>query len=199
MIEVEIKFILNNEDTKHLIGDADFLRERVFTDIYYDTDGFSLTSRDRWLRSREGRFELKCPVYQKAERLADQYEELGDEQKIREVLNLSAKGSLTDDLARNGYRPFCSCKTTRSKYKKGLFVIDLDIVDFQDFTYNIAEIELMVNEKAEIEGAIHDILSFAGKRKLIIAPVRGKVVEYLKRKRPDHYHVLVLAGVIEDF
>lgn len=199
MIEVEKKFILNEQDKGRLTKDAQFLNERVFTDIYYDTEIFSLTSKDKWLRSREGRFELKLPLHEGVERLADQYDELEDEQKIRTALNLPSNGNLADDLTKVRYSPFCTCKTTRRKYKKEPFIIDLDVVDFQDFTYNIGEIELMVNDKSEIEGAIEKIMDFAKAQNLIIAPVRGKVIEYLKRVKPNHYQALVKSGVVKDF
>lgn len=199
MIEVEKKFILNEQDKERLTKDAEFLGERVFTDFYYDTQDFSLTTNDKWLRCRDGRFELKSSLYVGLERLADQYDELTDEIKIREVLGLPSGGSFADDLAKAGLSPFCSYKTTRRKYKKEPFIIDLDTVDFQDFTYNIGEIELMVQEKSEIENAIKKIIVFAKEQKLTSAPVRGKVSEYLKRFRPSHYEALVQAKVVKDF
>ena len=199
MIEVEKKFILNEQDKERLTKEAQFLNERVFTDTYYDTEIFSLTTKDKWLRSREGRFELKLPLHKGVYRLADQYDELEDEQKIRKALNLPSNGNLADDLAKAGYFPFCTCKTTRRKYKKEQFIIDIDIVNFQDFIYNIVEIELMVNEKSEIEKAIEKIMYFAKSQNLTIAPVRGKVIEYLKRTKPNHYQALVLAKVVKDF
>jgi len=199
MLEVEKKFILSNQDKERLTKNAQFLNERVFTDIYYDTKIFSLTANDKWLRSREGRFELKLPLHEGADRLADQYDELEDEQKIREALNLPINENLTDDLTKAGYSPFCTCKTTRRKYKKELFIIDLDIVNFQDFIYNIGEIELMVSEKSEIESAIEKIMDFAKSHNLTIAPVRGEIVEYLKREKPNHYQTLVKKNVIKDF
>jgi adenylate cyclase class IV len=199
MIEVEKKFILNEQDEERLTNDAQFLNKRVFTDIYYDTENHYLTSKDRWLRSREGRFELKLPLHEGADRLADQYDELENEQEIREALDMPSNRNLADDLAKAGYLPFCTCKTSRRKYKKGPFSIDLDIVDFQNFTYSIGEIELMVNEKSEIEGAINKIIAFAKEKDLTIAPVRGKVIEYLQRAKQNHYQTLVRAGVVKDF
>ncbi len=199
MIEVEKKFILSELYKKRLIKDAEFLSERVFTDTYYDTKKFSLTSHDKWLRSREGRFELKLPLHKGEDRLADQYEELEDEQKIKVALNLPSNGNIVEDLVKAGYFPFCTCKTTRRKYKKEPFIIDLDSVDFQDFTYNIGEIELIVKEKSEIEGAIEKIMDFAKSQNFTIAPVRGKVIEYLKRAKPNHYQTLVKKNVVKDF
>ena len=199
MIEVEKKFIFNEQEKERLTRDARFLNERVFTDIYYDTEIFSLTSKDTWLRSREDKFELKLPLHDGVERLADQYDELEDEQKIRETLHLLSNGNIADDLAKAGYSQFCTCKTTRRKYKNEPFIIDLDIVDFEDFIYNIGEIELMVNNKSEIEGAIEKIMTFAKEQNLTIAPVRGKVIEYLKRTKPKQYQALVNAKVVKDF
>ncbi|MBI3335122.1 MAG: CYTH domain-containing protein [Candidatus Portnoybacteria bacterium] len=199
MIEVEKKFILNEQDKERLTKDAKFLNERVFTDIYYDTKIFSLTSNDKWLRSREGVFELKLPLHNGVERLADQYDELGDGQKIRQALNLPPNKNLADDLIKAGYFPFCTCKTTRRKYKRDSFIIDFDIVDFQDFTYNIGEIELMVSDKSEIEGATKKIMDFAKAQNLTVAPVRGKIIEYLKRVKPNHYQILVKKNVVKDF
>src|SRR3989338_2081719 len=199
MIEVEKKFILNEHDKERLTKDAEFLNERVFTDIYYDTEIFSLTTNNKWLRSREGRFELKLPLHEGVDRLADQYDELEDEQKIREALNLPSSGNFADDLAKVGYSPFCTCKTKRRKYKKEPFIIDLDTVDFQDFIYSIGEIELMVNDKSEVESAIEKIMDFAKSQNLTIAPVRGKVIEYLKRTKANHYQALIRASVVKDF
>ena len=45
MIEVEKKFILNEQDKWRLTKAAQFLDERVFTDIYYDTEIFPLTAK----------------------------------------------------------------------------------------------------------------------------------------------------------
>lgn len=199
MIEVEKKFILSKQDKERLVKDSQFLNERVFTDIYYDTEFFSLTSKDKWLRSRDGKFELKLPLHNGTDRLTDQYEELEDEHKIRETLNLYSNEKFADTLVKAGYLPFCTCKTTRRKYKKESFIIDLDVVDFQDFTYNIGEIELMVNDKSEIENAIEKIMVFTKEQNLAIAPVRGKVIEYLRKMKPKHYQALVQAGVVKGF
>jgi len=42
-------------------------------------------------------------------------------------------------------------------------------------------------------------MNFAKTQNLTIAPVRGKVIEYLKRIKPNHYQALVQAKVIKDF
>lgn len=199
MIEVEKKFLLSDQDKEQLIEDAEFLNERTFTDVYYDTADFTLTSQDKWLRSREGRFELKLPLHHGTDRLADQFDELEDDFSIKQSLGFVSEGSLSYDLTNNGYQPFATLTTTRRKYKKGDFIIDLDVIDFGSSTYAIGEIEMMVPDKSEIEGAVLRIIQFAQEQGLTIAPVRGKIIEYLNRINPEHYKALVEAGVVKDF
>lgn len=142
---------------------------------------------------------MKIPLHKNTERITDQYDEIQDEQKIRDILNLSKKRGLSDDLMEAEYISFCICKTTRKKYKYGLFTIDLDVVDFQDFTYTIGEIEVMVSDESEVKNTVKNILTFAKEHHLNITPIRGKVIEYLKRIKPDHYQALIKTGVIKDF
>ena len=197
MIEVEQKFILSDKDLERLTAGADFLSEKTFTDIYYDTAQYTLTKNDIWLRARAGKYELKIPMREMADSLAQQYNEIEGEEKIRELFAITPRVDFAADILEFGYRPFCALRTTRKKYKKDGFVIDLDLVECADFVYNIGEIELMVNEKAEIPKAIEKIEAFAKKNKLKITYVRGKVLEYLKRKKPEHYQALVEAGVVK--
>jgi adenylate cyclase class IV len=199
MIEVEKKFILSESDMCRLTEGADFLQEKVFTDTYYDTENFILTSKDKWLRSRSGRFELKMPLYQGEERMIYAYDELEDDEDVKKALGFEIDRPINDSLADNKYSPFCVCKTTRRKYKSGNFNIDLDTVEFKEFAYSLGEIELMVSEKSEVGEARERIAAFARERGLKITPVRGKVIEYLKRIRPEHWQVLFKAGVVEDF
>lgn len=196
MIEVEKKFQLSEGALSQLTQDAEFLHERTFTDIYYDDAQYTLTSKDMWLRSREGRFELKVPAFFSQERLVDQYEELEDESRIKEKLNFKDSEDLSQILPVHEILPFCVCTTTRRKYKKGAFIIDLDTVKFPDFTYYIGEIEMLVESQDQVVSAIKQILDFAHTYTLSILPVRGKVIEYLLRMRPDHYKALQKVGVI---
>ncbi len=198
MIEVEKKFVLTKENTERLIQGAMFLAERVFTDTYYDTDDYALTRKDIWLRTRDGKFELKIPLQGNSERIVDQYVEIEDDNQIRRKLELPKDSDLLRDLQKAGYKEFCTCETTRKKYKREPFVIDLDIVKFENFIYHIGEIELMVEKPSEVPAASQQIMEFARKQKLTLAPVRGKVVEYLKQRKPAHYEALVKNGVVKE-
>ena len=68
-----------------------------------------------------------------------------------------------------------------------------------DNNYQNKNSEFLVSEKSKIESAIEKIMDFAKSKNLTIAPVRGKVIEYLKRTKPNHYQALVRAKVVKDF
>ena len=198
MIEIEKKFALTKENSDKLIKDAAFLSERVFTDTYYDNDKYELTTKDTWLRMREGKFELKIPLKENKERIVDQYTEIEDENEIRKALKIPKEKELTEDLQKAGYKEFCTCKTTRRKYKKETFTIDLDMVEYDGYTYHIGEIELMAENETQAKEALNKIIAFAKKHKISFMPVRGKVVEFLRLNNQDHYKALVKAGVVKE-
>src|SRR3989344_1891057 len=198
MIEIERKFILADDDKERIIKNAEFLHERTFVDTYYDKSDFVLTSQDKWLRCRNGKFELKAPLRQRTRGFADQYREVENEQEIKKILNLPLNSSLNRSLKKNGYVPFCVCTTTREKYRNAQFTIDFDTANFECFTYTLAEIEVMVQDEKEIGNAIKQIVNFARKQNLILAPTRGKIIEYLKNFKPKHYLTLVQAGIVND-
>ncbi|MCX6703045.1 MAG: CYTH domain-containing protein [Candidatus Wolfebacteria bacterium] len=201
MIEIERKFALKEGDKERLINGAEFLKEKIIFDSYYDKDDYSLTSKDTWLRCRNGKFELKMPLHGKEglNREADQYEEIDSEEGIRTKLNLAKEKSLEVDLEENGYKPFCSYKTIRQEYKKGIFIIDIDEADFGDSSHQLAEIELEAPDEGAIKETIGKILVFANEIGLSNDKIRGKVTEYLRRYDIDHYRALVRAGVCRDY
>ena len=86
-----------------------------------------------------------------------------------------------------------------SKYTKGKFTIDLDMVEFPEFTYDICEIELLIDDKKKLNEAAEEIIEFAKQFDLEIKHVRGKVIEYLKRTNENHYFSLVKAKVVKDY
>ncbi len=196
MIEVEKKVsIAHEDDLARLIDGAQFLREVVNDDVLYDNEAFDLTKNEYWLRTRGDAWELKVPIHTKGPRLATQYDELEDEQAIRNALHLSPEGTMEEVVAQAGYIPFAKYKTTRQKYRLGDFHIDIDLTDFGESTYAIGEIELMVNNASEIPNALEKIQTFLDMHGLPSAVVHGKAIEYLYRYRPEHYQTLLEAGV----
>ncbi len=187
MIEVEKKFILSPEQHNSLIKVAKFQKEIVFTDTYYDTKDFQYIKQDTWLRKRNEAFQLKVPLTLDKHRLVDQYEEITDSEDIKQRLNLPLQNPIQEGIEQAKLHSFCKCTTTRKKYQYKDFIIDTDEVEYEDFSYQIAEIELMVDTEEEVEQAIQKILNFTKTLNLEITPVRGKVIEYLKRKEPEIY------------
>lgn len=199
MIEVEKKFALTEEERERLLDSAELIAEKSFTDAYYDDEKYSLTTQDIWLRQRDGDWELKIPLHKGgADRIGDQYEELTTEIEIRNFLKIPKIENLESDLNQKGFSIFSKFTTGRKKYEKDGFTIDLDLVDFGDFKFEIGEIELMVNKHEEMGEALEKIKNFAKENGLQITHVRGKVMEYLKRKRPEHFRKLVEANVAKD-
>lgn len=199
MIEVEKKFILTYENERQLLDGAEFVSERKFTDVYYDNSDYALTTHDIWLRARDSKWELKVSLRTDPHRFGDQYEEIDDEELIREKLHIPAGENLENDLALAGYASFCVITTLRRKYKKGPFTIDLDEGRWDGGVHALAEIELMVNDASEVEGALQSIHAFAEKMRLGFRRVHGKVVMYLKESRSEHFRALVEAGVVGDY
>jgi thiamine-triphosphatase len=200
MFEVEKKFILSESEEERLLKGATMLNQKTFTDVYVDTDQFLLTAKDWWLRSRDGKWELKIPLNKgkRAARVADQYQELENEEEICQALGFLERKNLKDLLVLHGLHPFCTCTTTRKKFQKGPFTIDFDTVTYPDtdFTYRLLEVELLVEWAEEMDTAVKKILDFAKREGLLSLPVRGKVVVYLEHEKPKHFQALVTAGVV---
>jgi len=200
MIEVEKKFLLTPEQEEKLIANAEFIKKQELLNSFYDDPKYSLTKKDWWLRDRNGRFELKIPIAANRTGLTDQYEELENEEDIKKALDFLSDSDLRKELAIRDFSPFYSCLTIRRKYRKNGFAIDLDLTYFDpETTYEIAEIELLVNDKSEVDAAAAKIKEFAADHNIPYGPVRGKIIEYLKRYRLEHYETLVDAGIIRNF
>lgn len=190
MVEVEKKFLLNEKETEKLVDGAEFLKEVRLEDAYYDLPGFPLIKHDRYLRSRNGKFELKLLAGDRGEFNVNVYEEVEDETEIQSKLSLG-DGNMMASLEKAGYFVVAHIKSVRRKYKKGEFSIDLDTTDFG---YNLAEIELMVPSGEGVNEATEKILKFATETGVKVAPgigVRGKLLEFLYRDKPDVYKEIV--------
>lgn len=196
MIEVEKTYALTPDNETRLTQSATYLKTVTLEDVYYDSDNFRLTGRDWWLRSRNGKFELKIahgdqqPI---RERQHDQYRELETDGEIKTALQLPARQPLALALVAAGLKPFARIVTTRRKYQSGDLHIDLDEMDFG---YACVDIERLVARPEEVGPATASIVAFARRLGLTTDQVAGKVIEFLRRKRANHYQVLVEAGVV---
>lgn len=192
MIEIEKKFIINNK-VKDLLEDAHYIKTDIINDTYYDDTHYSLTSKDWWLRLRNGIFELKVPLSIAKNDAMDRYEELVDD-RLRQKLSLSSNFSLNAAISSAGYVPFATIISTRKVYKLDEFTV---VIDSMNYGYETGEIELLVANEDQEDNASKKILALAQKYELSISRFRGKVFEYLWRFNPTHYDALLQAGVVK--
>eukprot|EP01118_Nematostelium_gracile_P016636 TRINITY_DN6940_c0_g1_i1.p1 TRINITY_DN6940_c0_g1~~TRINITY_DN6940_c0_g1_i1.p1 ORF type:complete len:235 (+),score=51.19 TRINITY_DN6940_c0_g1_i1:1-705(+) len=199
--EVEMKFrYLPPLQTKLLDKGAKPLGKKEFTDIYFDTPDFALTTKDIWFRQRQNNWE--CKVGKRDANGVDRYQEITSPIEIQKFLETffskspnkvlsSSVDTLMDQLHLN---KFATIKTQRDKFELEGFVVDLDEMDFD---YRIGEVELMVDRMEQSDLASQKILDFCRKFGLDnTPPIHGKVLEYIMRFRPDHYRALEDCGMI---
>ena len=187
MIEVEKKTQPTEEQLKALLEGAEFVKEKIINDIYYDLPDYSLFKKDIRLRKRGTSFELKGYLSSSDSNSTRVAKEIDNEIEIKKYLNLSGKDSLEEIIEKN-FISLCKYTTKRREYKKEGFVID---VDETDFGYNMTEIELEVEEdEAKIKEAEEKLLIFAKKYDLEILDLPIKPDEYLRRLKPEVYKLV---------
>ncbi|HLD86396.1 MAG TPA: CYTH domain-containing protein [Patescibacteria group bacterium] len=196
MYEIEKNFDLRSGDKDRLLIGATLIGKKSFTDTYYDYGDLRLTRRDYWLRTRNGKFELKVPINKDSihDRLTDQYKEIENEEEVAKCLNIKIETNLAVALVKADVRPFATVTTKRESYKKNSFRLDFDDMDFG---FTTLEVELMVNSPAEISQAETRIIEFAKENGISATLGHGKVIEYLFRYRPEHYQDLIDSGVVK--
>ena len=82
-------------------------------------------------------------------------------------------------------------KTTRKKYKKDDFFIDIDDLDFG---YSCVEIELMVEDEKDILNAEEKILALAKQYNFETKEVPAKKKEYFRIVKPEVFKMLYPNG-----
>jgi len=184
MIEIEKKFIPQEGDIERITENAEFIGETVNDDTYYDKD-FFLAKKDIYVRRRNDTFEMKIGIRRRGfEGIISTYKEIDDENEIRKELGISNRGTMEEDLETSSYKPYGSWKTTRNKYRKEDFTIDIDSVDYG---YEVIEIELLVDDESKMDEATGRILEFAKKLSLTKSAKTGKVSGFLKQNYPEEY------------
>ncbi|NQV90041.1 CYTH domain-containing protein [Candidatus Uhrbacteria bacterium] len=194
MIEVEKKFRLTSDQEENLLRGAELIKEGTNVDVFFDTQEFTYSLQDIWLRTRNGKYELKVGQKDHQKQTGAIYEEIENEMRIRAFLKLSDTLPLAEALQAVGIFPYCRIAKARKSYRRDGFRIDLDICDFG---YELAEIELLVEHPSQTTKALERIQTFADSVGLDSTPQRGKVIEYLFRFQPEHYQALVNSGVID--
>jgi len=196
-IEVERKFVLTPEIKKriHALNPGVRTVPKRRRDTYYDTDACFLTTKGWWLRLRNERWELKCLVPGTQHSIA--HDEVEDEEQIAQRLSLSGELSVST-LALQGIVPFANLYIERETIWRNDFVIVFDkcTADAGSFHYEVGEIERKVSRE-DVHIAEREIEDLTTQLGIDPTPVRGKVLEYLAKRRTAHYNLLVSAGIID--
>ena len=198
MIEVELKFVLSKEQKDLLLSNANFLCQETHTDVYYDSEDYSLSLKDFWLRKRNDKFTLKIPATTKdsvksfQKKIVPKYE-IEDEDEIKKIFQITSNERLETALKESKYMPLYQFSTTRSKYEKNGFIIDIDISNFDNnLSYEICEIELIVNDEGEVNNALQKIKNFAQEHSITMqTDVEGKIYFYIRHKNREHLNLLI--------
>ncbi|GAM21226.1 hypothetical protein SAMD00019534_044010 [Acytostelium subglobosum LB1] len=192
-----------------------------FTDRYFDDDQYSLTTRDIWLRLRDETWELKCPVTKQLASMTSatststtSYYDMDDK---REIMNYLQHNGIIDPvtsdnvvdvdeyidelLARleaKSITPFAVIVTFRESfnivYKGQQFRVDFDTTETSALKdYQLCEIELMVNDNESDRLIAQQQIQQLCQELGLIPPNKlyGKVLELIKRTRPDHWRALL--------
>lgn len=196
MIEIEKDVIPSPEAIDRLAREAEFLGEKTLRDIYFDTPDYRLGKKDYWLRSRNGKFELK--FIEPGAISSSAYREVEDDEGIKQALGFPPEVSLVDHLRSSSFLPFCDCTTVRREYRLEGIKVDLDEATYQNsaFTFHAAEIELMVKRPDQIKDAELALEAFAEKYGFRFLKTYGKIIEYVKQERPEQFETLLASGVL---
>ena len=174
MIEVEIKFQPTEEQVKLLLEGALLLYEKTIHDIYYDYPDYRLFKSQIRFRNRDNSFELKIIKGKDASL------ELEDEKDIKEYF----KTDNLEEFIKKNLLAVVDYSTTRKRYKKGEFTVDMDEMSFG---YKVCEIELLVEKEEDIKEAKEKISAFAKGYNIEFKKLPAKRSEYLRLFRPEIY------------
>eukprot|EP00190_Bangiopsis_sp_CCMP1999_P000272 CAMPEP_0198730944 /NCGR_PEP_ID=MMETSP1475-20131203/27177_1 /TAXON_ID= ORGANISM="Unidentified sp., Strain CCMP1999" /NCGR_SAMPLE_ID=MMETSP1475 /ASSEMBLY_ACC=CAM_ASM_001111 /LENGTH=176 /DNA_ID=CAMNT_0044493837 /DNA_START=69 /DNA_END=599 /DNA_ORIENTATION=+ len=171
------------------------------TDVYFDDKICSLTRSDMWLRrravdDRTAVLELKVPLL-KDSGATDVYREVIGPEEVAKVLGAPLGDGSTEKMGAAGLLPFAKILTKRTSvginFDGRRFRVDLDEMDFG---YTVGEIELLVESAVDVSAAEDAIYRFCTEHDIDMSPPNGKVLEFIRRSRPQHYQALEEAGIL---
>ncbi len=142
MIEIEKKVRLTEKHLLEISKKGKLLGEKTFTDIYYDTPEYKLTTQNIWLRERDAQFELKGAV--KVNRRVDSYEEIVDDREILDRLQIDCNKTLHVCLKQSHIIHFCTFRTFRRQFLFDGIHVDLDRADFGDIPDSVINLDFLL-------------------------------------------------------
>uniref|UniRef100_A0A8C4QIP3 Thiamine triphosphatase n=1 Tax=Eptatretus burgeri TaxID=7764 RepID=A0A8C4QIP3_EPTBU len=212
LIEVERKFVPTVGVEQVLIeSGACLVRRERFTDSYVDNTDWTLTLRNHWLRRRDRRWELKCPLAVSAaadvppdtefDILTQRYLEVFTEpeiiSKVSDLMEIDGSSlcSVNDLLLQAGLLEFAKFTTERQCFKLPAEVTV--VLDRTDFGWSVGELEIMCRDQGELEQAVITLEHLTRDLRLEIGPnTIGKMSAYLRQNNPAHYKKLLEAHVL---
>ncbi|CAN8064399.1 unnamed protein product [Agarophyton chilense] len=196
LIEVETRFHVSQEARKALTLHAGDCRQIRFKDFYFCQQ---LALSDKWLRRRDLQWELKIPVEVPsiAQRGAVVYKEL--------VGNAALDYLVQHGFQTEGMDTYANITTLRSIWSLhktvpwGSYEMQITADECSGdngFSYQIGEIEVLVNDSEQVDGASKAIEQTCQQFKLDkVASGGGKLIRYLLEKNPDLYKKLEAKGI----
>ena len=183
MIEVEKKYIVDDNIKQNIMKSAKFIAEVQNHDIYYDYPDFQLFKNDTYFRCRNGKYELKVPSKEHTH-AKDEVEVYNEISSTKQILGHFGYGSdeNVDDIIKEHFVSIGEYVVTRTTYQWDQFRIDLDVTDFG---YKMMEIELIVNSEKEIADAERSIIALAERLEIENTNVPGKLRKYLSMNNPE--------------
>lgn len=215
-LEVEYKFAVPAATRARLLAAAEAagaeVCERTFRDEYYDDGASGMTLSDRWLRRRDGRWQLKVPVGMRGGGRGGMfvYREVEEEEMVWEELGRRERRAA-------GLECFARLETRRTEFAvPGLGVGGVEpIVVVMDccrgfggggdeaFVHGVGEVEIVVRDERRVEEARRKVLRFCeengiggGEGARGEGEGAGKVETFLRERRPVMHARLVKAGVM---
>jgi len=169
-----------------------------FRDEYFDTADLALTTRDTWLRRRDGAWELKIPHGERRASGGETtvFKEVEEESAI--VAELAALGVTGDaPLPFASLAVFADFTTRRDKYALDGVKIDVDDANYgiDGASHKVLELEVMTNgDDDDVARARREIAAAAGALGCEPLPAGGggKLETFLRRFRPDHARAIGL-------
>jgi adenylate cyclase class IV len=192
-LEIEQQFSANEVFVDWLKHNATRLGTVKNTDSYYDNN-FSLVLKNWWFRMRNGVYELKIPISDKAEE-TKQFKEITDENQI--CLKLGINNLISKPW--HGYDLLVMTITDRDRYQYGPFNIVIDRTKFDREKvpqYQIVEIEIMINDETGTIEAQRQILRFA--KKFGLKSALGKIEYFIAKKHPNIFSKMIERGIIKE-
>lgn len=170
MVEIERRFFLTAGQQAVLRSSLETLSEKEMADTYWDAPGYPLSTRNWWLRQRNGQWELKVPWSQAQAGPAESFEEFEGDAAVMARLRedgfalVSADGANVEEVVRGAsFAPFARLHTSRVSLRgrqgsvvEGVKPVNVDL-DHVVFDPELAETDIVVDKSQGLSFAVAEL------------------------------------------